>query len=158
MLIYKTDEEVIDLVKAFEQRTLLKADWIHGAHLSVGLYYCVKYPFGMARNLMRDGIYWLNDAHCTPNTETSGYHETLTCFWMTTIKEFLRKRDSGESLAVLANDLVATYQDAKLPLQFYSRELLFSTEARMNYVAPDLMPEAKFGELFYEHLTAKVPV
>ncbi len=75
---------------------------------------------------MRDGIYWLNDSHGTPNTENSGYHETLTCFWMTTVKEFLDQRRDNESLSVLANDLIASCDDSKLPLKFYSRELLFS--------------------------------
>ncbi len=50
MMIYKTDEEVKKLVEGFEKRTLLKADWTHAAHLTVGLYYCVNHPFGMARN------------------------------------------------------------------------------------------------------------
>jgi hypothetical protein len=62
MAIYKTDEEVALLFEAFEKRTLSKENWTHAAHLTVALFYCLNYPFGVARNLMRDGIYWLNDA------------------------------------------------------------------------------------------------
>ncbi len=141
MLIYKHDEDVKALFEAFERRTLTKADWTHAAHLTVALFYCLNYPFGTARNLMRDGIHWLNDAHGTPNTQTSGYHETLTCFWMTIVKDFLAARESERSLAVLANELTVSVGDPQLPLKFYSRELLFSVGARKEYVAPDLISD-----------------
>lgn len=137
-MIYKTDEEIITLAKAFEERTLQKADWTHAAHLAVGLYYIFHNPPGVAKNLMSDGIYWLNDAHGTANTETSGYHETLTVFWLKTIANYLDKTGREAGLAALANGLPATVGDPNLPLKYYSRELLFSTEARLNYVEPDL--------------------
>jgi len=137
-MIFKRDEEVNELVKAFEERTLPKADWTHAAHLTVGLYYCFHHPLGVAKNLMSDGIYWLNDAHGTPNTETSGYHETLTVFWLRTVADYLEKTGRENGLAILANGLNAAVNDTKLPLKYYSRERLFSVEARLNYVEPDL--------------------
>jgi len=137
-VIYTTDEEVDLLVKAFEERTLPKSEWTHAAHLVVGLYYCYQNPLGVAKNLMSDGIYWLNDAHGTPNTETSGYHETLTVFWLRTVAGYLERSEREAGLAALANGLLATVNDTRLPLKYYSRELLFSTEARLNYVEPDL--------------------
>ena len=137
-MIYKTDEEVNLLIKRFEERALPKTEWTHAAHLTVGLYYCFHHPFGVAKNLMSDGIYWLNDSHGTPNTETSGYHETLTVFWLRTVKEFLESCGNDESLAQIANALVAEVNDTKLPLNFYSRERLFSVEARLSYVEPNL--------------------
>jgi hypothetical protein len=136
-MIYKTDAEVKSLVRAFEERTLSKAEWTHAAHLTVGLYYCLNCPFALAVNWMRDGIHWLNDAHGTPNSDTSGYHETLTIFWLVTIEEFLGKTKCG-GLAETANLLIESCTDAKLPLLFYSRELLFSAKARAQYVEPDL--------------------
>lgn len=137
-MIYKSDEEINLLVKAFEERTLPKTEWTHTAHLTVGLYYCFHNPFGVAKNLMSDGIYWLNDSHGTPNTETSGYHETLTIFWLKTVASFLEKHKTEKSLAILANGLIEVCNDTKLPLKYYSCELLFSMEARLKYVEPDL--------------------
>ncbi|MEZ5428844.1 MAG: hypothetical protein R2747_21545 [Pyrinomonadaceae bacterium] len=138
MMIYKHDDEVSLLVKAFEERTLEKTDWTHAAHLTVGLYYCLHHPFGVAKNLMSDGIYWLNDAHGTPNTETSGYHETLTVFWLRTIAGFLEGHPGETSLAKLANGLLDRCHDTRLPLEYYTREKLFSVEARLGFVGPDL--------------------
>ena len=137
-MIYKTDEEIYLLAKSFEERTLLKTDWTHAAHLTVGLYYSFHNNFGVAKNLMSDGIYRLNDAHGTPNTETSGYHETLTVFWLRAVADFLAKNEREKGLSELANLLVSTMNDTKLPLRFYSRECLFSAAARLNYVEPDL--------------------
>lgn len=133
---YKSDDEVKLLVKKFEERALTKEEWTHAAHLTVGLYYCLHCPFAVAKNWMSDGIHWLNDAHGTPNTDQSGYHETLTMFWLLTIEEFVGKTKCG-GLAELANRLIAS-RDAKLPFKFYSRELLFSANARARYVEPDL--------------------
>lgn len=137
-MIYTTEKDIYLLVKAFEERTLSKSEWTHAAHLLVGLYYCFNFPFGVAKNLMRDGIYWLNDSHGTPNTDSSGYHETLTMFWLKTVESFLEKNKSEKSLTVLAEKLIETYKNSRLPLEFYSREVLFSVEARYEYVKPDL--------------------
>ena len=141
-MIYKSDEEVILLVKAFEERSLPKHEWTHAAHLTVGLYYCLTNPVAVARNIMRDSIHWLNDSHGTPNTETSGYHETMTFFWLFVVEEFLRDKPK-ENLAELANELIASCGDSKLPLKYYSRELLFSPAARRSYVEPDLVETTK---------------
>ena len=135
-MIYKTDEEVKRLVMAFEERTLPKEEWTHAAHLTVGLYYCLNCPFAVAKNWMSDGILWLNDSHGTPNTDTGGYHETLTMFWLLTIEEFVGKTKCG-GRAEMANRLIASC-DTKLPFKFYSREFLFSADARARYVEPDM--------------------
>jgi hypothetical protein len=87
---------------------------------------------------MRDGIYWLNDTHGTPNTDDSGYHETLTVFWLKRIWNFLDEHQDTLSLAALANELIERYNDPGLPLHYYSRELLFSASARHEYLPPDL--------------------
>ncbi len=133
-------EKINDLVAAFESRSLPKSEWTHLAHLTVGLHYCFGHPFGVAKNLMSDGIYWLNDAHGTPNTETSGYHETLTVFWLNEISSMI-ERNPGDDIVQLAVRLGDELNDTKLALKHYSRELLFSTEARRAFVPPDLDPE-----------------
>ena len=135
---YKSVEEIILLVKSFEERTLPKEEWTHTAHLIVGLVYCCRYPLEKARILFGEGVYWLNVAYGTPNTETSGYHETLTGFWLKFIWKFLDQYGRGEDLAILAEDLIALFSNPKLPLKFYSREILFSPKARESYVKPDL--------------------
>lgn len=135
---YKSVEEIILLVKAFEERTLPKEEWTHAAHLIVGLVYCSRYSLDAARMLLGEGVYWLNVAHGTPNNDTSGYHETLTVFWLKFIWRFLERHGRDEDLAVLADDLIVLFSDPKLPLKFYSHEILFSPKAGESYIKPDL--------------------
>ena len=135
--MFRTNEDVYALVKAFEERTVSRSKWTHGAHLVVGLYYCRTLPFSVAKNVMRDGIHWLNDSHGTPNSDTSGYHETLTVFWLKQIWNFLDDRHDVRNLDALANELIERFNDPDLPLRFYSREALFSAEARRDYLHPD---------------------
>lgn len=137
-MIYKTDEEIESLIRKFEDCSLPKAEWTHAAHLTVGLYYSFHNPAAIAKNVMTDGIYRLNDAHGTPNTETSGYHETLTVFWMKMLASFAETNKDEENLRLLTNKMLVFYDDAGLPFKYYTRERLFSVEARFNYIEPDL--------------------
>lgn len=134
---FTKDLEIYELKRAFEDRTLPKEEWTHAAHLTVGLYYLVHHSFGVAKNLVRDGIFWLNDKHGTPNTDTSGYHETLTHFWLNEIANFIKANDTETNVVILANTMLEELSDPKLPLKRYNRETLLSVEARRTYVRPD---------------------
>ena len=134
---FKDKKEINELVRAFEACTLTKEEWTHEAHLTVGLYYVIHHPFGVAKNLMSDGICWLNDKHGTPNTDTSGYHETMTYFWLNAISEFVNSKANEREIVALANGMLDELSDRNLPLKRYSRELLFSPRARREYIEPD---------------------
>src|SRR5687767_5829712 len=137
-MIFLSNEDIYLLVRSFEDRTLKKNEWTHAAHLTIGLFYLRILPFAVAKNVMRDGIYWLNDKHGTPNTDDSGYHETLTVFWLKRIWNFLDEREWTNAVAPLTNELIDRFKDPNLPLRYYSRDLLFSTKARRDYCPPDL--------------------
>jgi hypothetical protein len=130
------------LVTAFRARTLPKADWTHHAHLRVGLWHVLNYPPDTALARLREGITRLNEAHGTPNTFRSGYHETITQFYVWLIAHFVFQADPNRrrSLDDLGTELIARHGDRNLPLRYYSRELLDSPEARELVVMPDLEP------------------
>ena len=72
---------------------------------------------------------------------TSGYHETLTVFYVKVIDAFVSADASPDQEAdTLERRLLEAVGDRELPLRYYSRECLFSTEARRQWVAPDLQP------------------
>ena len=80
---------------------------------------------------MRDGIFkLLTMGFGLDLSKEMPYHETLTVFWMRTVADFDASKN-GASFVDKANELVATY-DKDYPLRFYSREYLFSDEARAN--------------------------
>ena len=140
-MVYQSEEEIVELVKAFESAVLPKKEWTHAAHLSVALWYCRHNGFYKALEKMRLGIQLLNSAHGVPTTPTGGYHETLTVFWMQLVWSFLRENKGDDnSLLTQANKLVTTFCESELPLKFYSRERLFSVKARIDFIEPDLVP------------------
>ncbi len=134
---YSSVKEIAEIVDAFQQGEIARADWTHGAYLTVGLSYCVHFSMETAVSRIREGILRLNERNGVANTKTSGYHETMTVFWVTTIKDYL-KSTKQRHIVSLANDLIIFYGDPRLPLKYYSRKLLFSPEARASYVQPDL--------------------
>ena len=81
----------------------------------------------------------LNEAVGTENTATSGYHETITIFYMWAVRKFIESASPNASLVELANALIRGKCAAKsFPFEYYSRALLLSSEARAIWVEPDL--------------------
>ncbi len=138
MTTFRTTEEILSLVRRFEDCTLPREEWTHAAHLTVALWHLLVYDWPEAVARVRTGIKRYNEAHGIRTTPTGGYHETLTIFWLRHVRAFLEDgRNEARSLAALAND-IADMADKSLPLAFYTRERLFSTEARAHWVEPDL--------------------
>lgn len=76
----------------------------------------------------------------TPNTDSSGYHETITRLYLLGIARHHALHAAvsfDESLALL---LASPLGESAWPLQFYTRGRLFSVEARRNWIEPDLAP------------------
>ncbi len=133
---FKTAKEIAEVVRSFEDSTISRDDWKHAEHLTVALHYLCLYDIDTATDKMRSGIFKLLAAFGLDLTKEMPYHETMTVFWMRIVGDFNASKD-GTSLLDKANELVATY-DKDCPLRFYSREYLFSDEARTNFVEGDL--------------------
>ena len=128
------------VAQALIDLTLPKAEWTHEAHLRVGLWHVREYGAAAALELLRTRISSYNESVGTRNTDTSGYHETITRFYVTVIDRFLAAADRSEGLEVLAGALLAVYGDRKLLAYHYSEGKLFSPVARRSWVEPDLRP------------------
>ena len=130
------------LVRLFHARTLPKPAWTHAAHLRVGLWHVRRFGADLAVDLLRERIRRYNEAVGTANTDTSGYHETLTVFYVKVIDAFVAADAArqDEPADTLEPRLFEAVGDRELPLRYYSRECLFSTGARRQWVAPDLQP------------------
>ncbi|MDY6805397.1 MAG: hypothetical protein SXA11_16535 [Cyanobacteriota bacterium] len=135
--VWKTTEEIEELVDKFNNCTLPRGDWNHAAHLIVALWYLINSPETEAINRIRNGIKKYNAANGIQNTENSGYHETMTLFWIKVVQQYLLAASPRLPLVVIANDLINTYNNSSLPFAYYSREKLMSVEARKNWVEPD---------------------
>ena len=123
-------------------RTLAKPEWTHHAHLRTGLWHVVHHGPDEAIVLLRERIRALNESHGVANTPTGGYHETITRFYVWRIASVLDGVDRSRSLDDLAEELIREHGDKNLPLEWWSKERLFSAEARFGWVEPDLRPLA----------------
>lgn len=133
---YKTDSEIFAVVRSFEDATIARTDWRHTEHLTVALYYASHHEFETALGKMRSGILSLLRSFDVDLAKEMPYHETLTVFWMRTVAEFNASKN-GTSFVDKANELVANF-DKDYPMKFYSREYLFSDEARAAFVEGDI--------------------
>jgi hypothetical protein len=135
---FRTSAEILALVRGFDDCTLPREEWTHAAHLTVALWNLLQYDWPEATGRVRRGIKRYNAAHGVVATPTGGYHETLTLFWLHRVRSFLEgESNEGRALVSLANELAAS-ADKSLPLAYYTRERLFSPEARTAWVEPDL--------------------
>ncbi len=133
---YKTEEEIFNIVRGFENDTISRADWRHAEHLTVALYYVSHHDLETALLKMRDGIFNLLKSFDVDLEKEMPYHETLTVFWMRTVFDYKNSKNSGSSLEI-CNEVVKRFCK-DYPLGFYSRELLFSDAARKNFIEADL--------------------
>ena len=79
----KNSRPLRDLVAGFEDGTLPREEWTHAAHLTMALWYLVNYPDDTESvRRIRDGIKHYNAAVGVVSTPTSGYHETLTRYYV----------------------------------------------------------------------------
>jgi hypothetical protein len=139
-ITFRTTGEILSLVRRFEDCTLPRDEWTHAAHLTVALWHLLQFDWPEAAARVRARIKRYNAAHGIAATPTGGYHETLTLFWLRAVRTFLEaERNEARALVHLANELTETH-DKGLPLTYYTRERLFSPEARANWVEPDLKP------------------
>jgi hypothetical protein len=133
---YETESEIDEVVKLFESAKLPYEKWRHAEHLTMAMHYALHNDFETALDKMRIGILKLNDFHGVVTTPERGYHETLTIFWTRAVFDYVKfNKDKG--LVTLANEIVEKF-DKNYPLKFYSREKLFSIEARYGFVKPDI--------------------
>jgi hypothetical protein len=128
------------IVREFIARTLPKSEWTHEAHLRVGLWHALRYPDAAALELLRGRISAYNEATGVANTTQSGYHETITRFYVHVIRVFVRSVNPVGPIDELALALIEQWGDKNLPLRHYSPHRLFSAEARRAWVEPDLAP------------------
>lgn len=131
-----TEEEIDGFIAAFEQGTLPKARWTHGAHVLTGA--CYVYALGEeeATAKMRLCVSRYNEAVGGRNTPTSGYHETITVFWIKVLSE-LRRQSGALRRCEFAAEAVARFaQTRRLHEKFYDFDVTGSQDARQRWIPP----------------------
>lgn len=138
---FQSDAEVLRIGEGLIDRTLPKPEWTHAAHFAAAVYLVAGRPDIAAERDMPDMIRTYNLATGGENTDTAGYHETITQASLHVVRHVLASQPKGTALNVLANLVLdAGFSDKDWPLRHWRRETLFSVAARRGWVAPDLAP------------------
>lgn len=136
--LFASDAAVRRVGEGLLARTLRKPDWTHEAHLAACAWLMVERVDILPERDLPDIIRSYNVAVGGVNDETQGYHHTLTLLYIRGVREFLATQ-RAVSLAETVNALLTSeIAPRSWPLTLYSRERLFSVEARMGWVEPDL--------------------
>lgn len=144
-----TEIELKRFVAAFESGSLPKREWTHAAHLAIGAHYAMTYEAEEAMRRLRAGIRHLNGCHGVENSDTGGYHETITRFWLTVIRRFLRDYDAKRPTAAWAERIgavVGEFQNRRdLFVGYWTFNIVSSTEARRHWIEPDAVVRGQVG-------------
>jgi hypothetical protein len=121
---------------AIGHRTLPKINWTHAAHFATALWLIETGAGSTVPAVIRA----YNDSIGVANTDNSGYHETITQASMRAADTFRNARKHLPLFRV-CNDLLVSYLGrSDWLLIYWSREVLFSIEARKVWVEPDIRP------------------
>jgi hypothetical protein len=126
-------------VRAFEAAELPREAWTHRAHLRTAYLHLASAPFAEALERIRRGIRTLNAAHETPESLTRGYHETLTQAWLRLVAADIGRDGPGADSRAFLKRQVRLGRPGLIDVH-YSRERLFSAEAKAGFVEPDRAP------------------
>jgi hypothetical protein len=129
---FTSEAEIAELVQSFESCELPGVRWTHRAHLAVAAAYLRRYPLPEATDRARTHIRRYNESR----GNHTGYHETITVLFMRLVAVEL---NGATDLAKLVNRLADRHRVDWL-LGYYSKDRLWSDEARATFVDPDLRP------------------
>lgn len=131
---YRTEAEIEDLVRRFENCSYTPEEFVHVRHLTVAAWYFATMESKAAREKMRAGLRQFIAHH-----GKNGYHVTITEFWLERVEKLVaERRDAEKGLVPLVNSVVERCSDKNLIYEFYSRARIASAEAKAAWIEPDI--------------------
>jgi hypothetical protein len=138
--LFASDDSIVRIGEGLLARHLPRAEWTHEAHLAATTYLILRRPEIDLDRELSGLIRRYNESVGGVNSDTEGYHETITRSFLQGVRLFLETADVREPLHEIVNKLLASPVGSRdWPLRFYSSERLFSIEARRDFVAPDIL-------------------
>jgi hypothetical protein len=145
--LFTSDAEIAHIGEGLVARTLQRPEWTHEAHLAATTYLLLRRSDIDVDAQLSGLIRSYNESVGGVNSDSEGYHETITRVFLRGVRLFLSGVKGtvpsgtvpGIPLHELVNELLLSPEGRRnWPLRFYSAERLFSAEARRDFIAPDL--------------------
>jgi hypothetical protein len=138
---FSSETEIHKIGLGLIDHSLPKPEWTHAAHFAAALWLMRYRPELNALDHLRGFIRSYNEATGSANTETSGYHETITQASLRAARARLARYPPSVPVYQIANDLMASpLGRSDWILAYWSKPTLFSPEARRCWLDPDLQP------------------
>jgi hypothetical protein len=135
---FTSDDDIAVIGHGLLDRTLPKTMWTHAAHFAATLWLLRCRPEVELSREMPGFIRAYNEATGGANTDTSGYHETITQASIRAARAFLSGAPP-RPLFVTCNALMRSHLgQTDWLLEYWTRPRLFSVEARRVWLEPDI--------------------
>lgn len=136
---YPDDDTIERLTRGVIDMTLPATEWTHAAHFAVALWLLRFRPELTTPAAMRSIISGYNQSTGKANTDTSGYHHTITRASMGAAAAQLAAHRADEPLHILLDGLLRSELGSpRWLLVYWQHETLFSVDARREWIGPDL--------------------
>ena len=140
-MIFETEADIDRIGLGVIGRTLPKPEWTHAAHFAAALWLLRHRPDWRLEARLPALIRAYNEATGVANTDTEGYHETITQASLATARAVLAAHPAARPVHEVANALMAgPLGRSDWPLAWWSKGRLFSVAARRGWVDADLKP------------------
>ena len=136
---FSSEAEISRIGRGVLDRSLPKPEWTHAAHFAAA-FWVLHHPDMLAERDMPGLIRAYNEATGVPNTDTSGYHETITLASLRVARAWLAERPDAPLHTSLQELLTSRYARSDWLLSYWSKPVLFSVAARRAWIEPDLQP------------------
>lgn len=137
--LFEDDASIEAIGEGLLACNLPREAWTHEAHLAACTWLLRDRPDIDPVTDMAGIISSYNVAVGGVNDDSQGYHETITQVYIEGVKAHLGEVGSAMPLYEAVNALLLSDRGRRdVPLRFYSKERLFSVQARRTFIEPDL--------------------
>ena len=139
-MTFSSDSEISHIALGLIDRSLPRSEWTHAAHFAAAAW-LLRQEKHDALIEMPDYIRNYNESTGTPNTDSEGYHETITIASLRAIQHILQSHPADVPLYCIVNEILESdLSDPAWLLKYWNKETLFSVLARKVWVEPDIKP------------------
>lgn len=127
-------------LRDFETFTLAPESFDHRSHVRLAYIYLCDFDAGTAHQKVRSALGGFLSHH---GVDPSKYHETITRAWILAVRHFMARTPSSTSADGFI-DANPELLDSGIMMTHYSKDVLFTDEARASFVEPNLDPIPRY--------------
>ena len=139
--MFTCEEEIHHLGEGLMACSLKKEEWTHAAHFAAALW-LMRYRTELEPAAAMPGlIRAFNESVGGVNSDTAGYHETITQASLRAARGVFDSFPADVPVWRIVNALMKTnFANPNWLLEYWTRDRLMSVEARRSWLEPDLKP------------------